>query len=92
VGNVSAKAQFLDSVNINDYSIYVLARVSVLNATATMENMSLTDSSHELLERQGADDFRKMCGDVFVSGYTTGGELFSVLEISTRSSDEKKSN
>lgn len=89
IGNVSAKAQFLDSVNVNDYSIYVLARVSVLNSTATMERMSLTDSARDVVEKQGADDFRKLCGDMFVSGYTTGGELFSVLEILTHSSEEK---
>jgi hypothetical protein len=90
VGHASGKASFVEEINVNDYSIYVLAQVTVLNTSYSMVDMRLNEPGTQLLVMSGPNEFRRSCGDSFVSGYTTGGELFSVIEISTKSETDKR--
>lgn len=90
LGSISGAAIFVNSVNVNDYSIYVLAHVKVVNSTLSMPDPTLTQQAYDVMNGQGADAFRSLCGDAFVVGYTTGGELYSIIEIQTKSSQEQR--
>lgn len=87
--SASGKASFLQSISINDYSLYVLAQVQVDNATKVMLDPELTVKAFDYLRDNGPEAFYRRCGDSFISGYTTGGELFSIIEIKTNSQEEK---
>ena len=88
-GKVSAKASYASQQNINQFSIYLVAQVSVTNPTRRMRNVKLTDEAWNLLEVKGTEKFRDRCGDEFLSGITTGGQYTAVLQITTRTEEEK---
>jgi SepF-like predicted cell division protein (DUF552 family) len=89
-GKVSAKASYASQQNINQFSIYLVAQVSVTNPTRRLRDVKLTDEAWRLLEVKGVEEFRERCGDEFLSGITTGGEYLAILQITTRSEEEKQ--
>lgn len=89
-GNVSAKASYVSQQNINQFSIYLLAQVSVTNPLRRMRDVKLTDETWKLLEIEGEEQFRERCGDEFLSGITTGGEYLAILQITTKTEEEKQ--
>jgi hypothetical protein len=89
-GSVSAKASYASQQNVNQFSIYLIAQVRVTNPARRLRDVKLTDEAWNLLEVKGAEEFRKRCGDEFLSGITTGGEYLAILQITTRSEEEKQ--
>jgi|GEM_PF-4839207 len=89
-GAVSASMSFAKSVDINSYSIYVLVKVHVLNSRLRMPGVELNQTSYNLLEQQGPDKFREKCGDEFVNSFDSGGELYGIVQIKTKSSRHQK--
>lgn len=90
LNDVTGSAAFSRTVNINDYSVYVMVKVSVNNALYKITNYALKPDKYELLERDGKEAFRKICGDEFIVASQTGGELFGVLQITTKSKEDKE--
>lgn len=88
--SASGKASFIQNISVNDYSLYILAQVKVDNATSSMLDSKLKSDAYELLRDKGSEAFSQRCGDSFISGYTTGGELYSVIVIKTGSESEKR--
>lgn len=89
-GKGSAKVQFLSEQTINQYSIYLLIRVSVKNAPKRMRDVKLTSDAFDLLKSKGSEAFRKRCGDEFIAGLSTGGEFFGIFEIKTEDQTNKQ--
>jgi hypothetical protein len=89
-GKVSAKATYVSQQNINQFSVYLIADVSVTNPTRRMRDIKLTDEAWKLLELKGEDLFRDRCGDEFLSGITTGGEYIAILQITTKTEEERE--
>jgi hypothetical protein len=90
VFGASGKANFSRSVKVNDYSIYAVASVSVQNNTYRMRHVKLKPKAYELYAKD-KERFRNRCGDTFVSGFITGGEFHSIIEIKTSNQAEKRS-
>lgn len=92
VGSASAKASFLETHKINKYSIFILVAVRVKNISKRLHGAELEARARETLmdPNGGAARFRERCGDEFVIGYTGGGELISIIEISTQSEAHKR--
>ena len=88
--NVSGKANFSQSVKVNSYSIYVLASVFVRNNAYRMRNVKLKPDTYDLYAKN-QERFRNRCGDNFISGYITGGEFHSIIEIKTNNQANKRS-
>ncbi len=93
---VSAKTKFMlgASYALNRYSIFILAKAQVRNETKQLTNARLNDAiktelGSATLTDDRVDQLRLRCGDSFMSGYTTGGEFFGVLELQTDSEEQK---
>jgi hypothetical protein len=86
---VSGKAKYAKSIKVNDYSIYVMGKVNVQLMTQAMRDIQLKSDAYELAG-ESFPRFLERCGNEFVSARTMGGELFVVLEIVTKSKEEKR--
>jgi len=89
-GKASAKASYASQQNINRFSVYLLVQVLVTNPVERMRDVKLTAEAWDLLEIKGEEEFRERCGDEFLSGITTGGEYLAILQITTKSEEERK--
>jgi hypothetical protein len=86
---VSGKAKYAKSIKVNDYSIFVMGKVNVQLMTQAMRDIQLKSDAYQLAG-ESFPRFLERCGNEFVSGRTMGGELFVVLEIVTKSKEEKR--
>lgn len=93
---VSAKTNFAlgHSYSLNRYSIFILAKVQVRNETSLLKTPRIKQVYLDQLANADKDPdvvdrLRLNCGDAFMAGYTTGGEFFGVLELSTDSEEQK---
>ncbi|WP_141735053.1 hypothetical protein [Oligoflexus tunisiensis] len=86
---VSGKAKYAKSIKVNDYSVYVMGKVNVQLMTEAMRDIQLKPDAYQLAG-ENFSRFLERCGNELVAGRTTGGELFIVLEIKTRSKEEKR--
>jgi hypothetical protein len=97
--SVSAKSNFAfgHSRSINKYSVTLLVSTKIKNETEHLNNIEVKESVVNKLNKDlesqdpnvALENFRMRCGDSFLSGYTTGGEFYGIIEIQTDSDDEK---
>lgn len=86
---ISGKASYAKSIKVNDFSVYVIGKVNVQLMTQSMRDIQLKPDAYQLAS-DSYSRFLERCGNDVVSGRTTGGELFVVLEIITHSKEEKR--
>ncbi len=86
---ISGKGKYAKSIKVNDYSVYVMGKVNVQLMTEAMRDIELKPDAFQLAG-ESFPRFLERCGNEVVSGRTTGGELFVVLEIITKSKEEKR--
>ena len=93
MANASARMSLFHSLKIDTYSLYVLASVSVINATVGLRQPGLREDARKewtsTRERSQRKLFVKTFGDVYVNSITSGGELFALFEFSCSSLEEK---
>ena len=89
VFSVDGRAGFFQSLNMNDYSLWLVVTVLVQQPSRVMRDVELTKDASDLYSSHGPAAFRERCGDEYVSGLITGGEFRSVIEIDTHSQEEK---
>jgi hypothetical protein len=89
--SASAKMDYADSCGFNEHSVYLLVSVVVTNSLTRMDSPALTAEAALLLQNQKPDRFRERFGDVFVAGIHTGGEYFSIFQITGTDESEKES-
>ncbi len=97
---VSAKSKFAygHTRSINSYSVTLLVSTKIKNETEHLKGVEVIDSVKEKLAKDlentdpnvAIDNFRIRCGDSFLSGYTTGGEFYGIIEVQTDSDEEKR--
>lgn len=85
----SARVQYMRSLKYNSFSSFMLVSVKVVNATETLEHFDIKPAARELLQKS-PESFYRICGDRFISGRTTGGELLAVVEFHSTSREEKE--
>ena len=74
---------------MHDYSLYIAATVTVKAGTTILQNPKLDEQAAQLLTAPATQEqFRKMYGDAFLGGITSGGELIVFLEIQTHSQSD----
>lgn len=91
--SVSAKTKFAMgySYTLNRYSVYIVAKAEVRNETTQLSNVRIKEDKKSILASptpEAVDQYRLECGDSYMSGYTTGGEFFGVLEIQTETEEQ----
>lgn len=90
-GKGGAKAKFASKLKIHEYSVYIAATVTVSKGTRILQSPKLDDAAAQMLTTpEGQVTFRKMYGDEFLAGVTSGGEFIALLEIRTKSRDEQQ--
>lgn len=89
-GNVSAKAQFSQEVDINSYYLYSLVTVDVVNAAQTIRNPVLKSEANALLTSGGWTAFARSYGLEYVEGIIPGGSYYALIEIRTTDSKKKE--
>lgn len=83
-----AKVSFLNTITVNDYSLSLVAGVSTTKSTKIVKKPRLVEEAKTILLTQGLEAFRSSCGDSFIDGYNSGGELYSIIKIQTHSQSE----
>ena len=86
----SGKFAFAESTQVNSYSLFLLVSVAARNAFEQVLDIQFTENAASLMQQGQAEAFRRRYGDTFVRGMLTGGEFYAVLEIKTRSTEEKQ--
>lgn len=86
----SAKFSFAEESAFNSYSVFLVARIEVINAFKQVMDPKLDAESWSLLKDGKEERFREQCGDSFVAGLQTGGEFCAVLELRTESTSDQR--
>jgi hypothetical protein len=87
----SAKVDYANSCDFSSFSTYVVIRVSVRNATETIDSPAFSPDANELLVNNNPDRFRQRFGDTFIAGVLKGGEYFAIYQITGSDQSEKES-
>jgi hypothetical protein len=90
VAGGSAKVDFAQSNALNEYSLCVLVSVQVKNPVLLMNNVHLSQEAKDLYARN-PESFKRRFGDSFVNGLLTGGEMFGMIVIQTKTQSQKSS-
>jgi hypothetical protein len=85
-----AKVQYANSCDFSSFSTYVVVRVSVKNATDTMDSPTFSADATKLLVTNNQDRFRERFGDSFIAGILRGGEYFAIYQITGTDQTEKE--
>ncbi|MCB0018470.1 MAG: hypothetical protein KDE09_11815, partial [Anaerolineales bacterium] len=87
--SASIETKFAENVKINRFSTYLLVSVDVQNASLVARNATLKPDAQQYLLDYGWDEFEKIYGSDYVRGYVSGGSYYGLIEILTRSHEEK---
>jgi hypothetical protein len=93
---VSQKTKFVigNTYSINRFSVYLLVKFIVSNEASHLQNIRINPAMRQkfVADPEGSiDAFRAKCGDSFMSGYSTGGAFYGILEIETDSEEMRNS-
>ncbi|MEP3298705.1 MAG: hypothetical protein ABJO27_19900 [Pseudoruegeria sp.] len=102
-GSASAKLQFLEKSRVDEHTISVLVKASVVNGVEfvgpadakesinsgleSSRSTRLSKFAKELLANEDIEAFRDYCGDGFVQSIVRGAELYAVYNWSNNSED-----
>ena len=92
-GLFSAEGRFglAQQSSYTSQSTYVVAKCVVENAFRAYALPTVLPEAAQRMRENGPDDFRNGYGDSFVRGMRTGGELYAVFQLTSKSSEEQKS-
>lgn len=89
LGHIEGKAAFSNRLNINQYSLYALAVTKVINSQTLLRDVTLKKDASDLWVAD-IEQFRKRCGDQFITGFQDGGEFIGMISIQTTSEEQKR--
>ena len=87
---IDAKFRFARSVNKNKSSRYLLVHARVANQMELASGFKFTQNAIDLLQTGRMKDFVEFCGNEFVYGRRTGGELFALFEFEFSSTSKER--
>jgi hypothetical protein len=87
--SASMKAKFSEKTNFNSTSTFLVAKVLVKNSLRRGRNFRVTSEAQALLNSNRFDEFNTAFGDSFVRGLQTGGEFYSVVRITSVSTQKQ---
>lgn len=79
---------FINNLQINSYSCYLIASVTIINPIQFLEEIRLTPNAQKLLEQE--DKFYARYGDNYINGLIKGGELFIAYEFKSKNKIEQR--
>ena len=87
---IDARVNFARSVNKNNSSRYLLVHVRVANQLLLASGFTFRPNAIDLLKDGRSNDFVSACGNEFIYGQRTGGELFALFEFEFHSSTRER--
>ena len=87
---IDARVNFARSVNKNSSSRYLLVHVRVANQMLLANGFTFRPNAASLLQAGRTEDFVDACGNEFIYGQRTGGELFALFEFEFRSTAHER--
>ena len=91
VGRGSASASYLDSLNVNNYSINYAVEATVTHKGKSVQVQELQERYKKLLSSGNPDlyrRFRSICGDGYITEMPIGGSFRALVQIQTHSRDD----
>jgi len=85
--SADASYNYYKTTTYSQYNRFLELRVSVLNAPEILHHTYLTESAISFAET-GPSTFLRMCGDQYVYGRQTGGELDAIIQVSSSSQSQ----
>jgi hypothetical protein len=73
----------------NNYSEYLVAKVTVDNPLRMIHNVKLTESAFNLLTEARSDTFQERYGDYFVQGIQSGAAYYALFEFTSESTEQQ---
>lgn len=87
---IDGRLRFARSVNKNRSSRYLLVHVRVANQMELASSFTFRQSAIDLLKNGEKEAFVEFCGNEFVYGRRTGGELFALFEFEFNSEQHER--
>lgn len=87
---LDARTRFARSVNKNQFSRYLLVHVRVANQLELASSFTFKQNAIDLLTTGRMEDFIEFCGNEFIYGRRTGGELFALFEFEFHSKSKEQ--
>lgn len=85
-----ATAHFIQTGEFTQYNNFVLARVTIANPFRMLSARALTDPPALGWAKAGANVFISRCGDQFIYGRQTGGDMTAIIQFSSTSDSDQQ--
>lgn len=89
--SASGRFDYAKSCKIHTSSVFLIAKVSVLQAFSMINAPGIDPFAASLIANGNMTRFQEEFGDMFVRGLQTGGLFFGVIEIITKDETDKQS-
>lgn len=89
VFKASVKSDFVEETQINQYSLLFVVHSKCVKGVEIVDQPRLNAQALGLIGNGNYNAFRNSFGDYYLSALTRGGELFGLIQISTRSESER---
>jgi hypothetical protein len=87
---VDARVKYTSEKSMSETSVAAVVHVKVANPVLMIKEEKLKDDARELYIAS-AERFAEAYGDSYVNGFITGGELYGVVMLYTRTTEEQES-
>ena len=88
--SASAEAKYLSEQEVSKYNLYALVSVRVTNPDKVIRNRRLKPETFQFLAERGWDEFENTYGPEYMSGVTTGGSYYGLIQIETEDFSERE--
>lgn len=79
--------EFMSSGTFTQYNVFMMIKMTVLNPAKVLKRSRLTQPAL-LRAQKGAKSFNQYCGDSYVYGKQTGGQILAIVQFSTTSQED----
>jgi hypothetical protein len=89
--NLDATSKFFSELKIDETSLYFMVEISIKMPMEQISKVRIDEDYKKLLEGdRGVEEFRDVCGDEFVDAIQKGGKLYGLVQIKTRSEEDRR--
>jgi hypothetical protein len=89
--SASAKMDYAMQCKIQSNSLFMLVTVKVTQAAMDIKEPRIVKEADDLLANGQMEEFRHRYGDMFVRGLITDGQFYGLIEIKTRTTEQRES-
>lgn len=87
--SADTRVSYFTSNHFNSQNYYLFVHVKVENQTEALSHYTLTEQA-ATLQSNNPQQFQTTCGSEFIAARVTGGEFNAIIEIETRSNEDRE--